>query len=102
MILNLEKAIQLYEIIGRFIPEVENRNYDILDFAGKIVNNIIDSQQHRVYLEAISLMTGYSVEELIANNEPKDLLLLFINGIAENNLIKLKFIMESLGYGLQS
>ncbi len=72
MILNLEKAIQLYEIIGRFIPEVENRNYDILDFAGKIVNNIIDSQQHRVYLEAISLMTGYSVEELIANNEPKD------------------------------
>lgn len=97
-ILNLEKAIQLYELLNNYLPRVE-KDFDLLEFVDQTIKNIREANQHRVYLDAISLLTGYDVESMVANSNPEDVLQYFINGLIENKIVDLVKSMEKLGYG---
>jgi hypothetical protein len=49
--LTLDKAIELYEILGAHIPDVESEDIDATEFIGKIVHNIRESEQHKDYVK---------------------------------------------------
>jgi hypothetical protein len=48
--LTIDKALELHRIIGKHIPELDE-NEDALQFIGKIVNSIQDSNSHRVLMQ---------------------------------------------------
>lgn len=94
--LNLPEALELYEIIGKHIPE--ETDDEILDFVGKIVSNIRISGEHRDYVKAVSILTGQSIDELL-QVPPENILELFIEGLSDNKIIYLKEFSESIGLG---
>ena len=94
--LNLTNALRLYEILAPHLPEY-NSDTDLLEFAGKIVDNIIESGKHANYVEAISLMENISVEEVtqLDANVRVDK---FLNGLVENNVVYLIEFCKSVNY----
>lgn len=99
MILDLEKAIELYEVLEEFLPAIDLESFDLLEFIDEMIDNMESANKQRVYLEAVSLMTGYPIKGLLENHEPKDVLKYFIDGLIENKIVDLVDAMEKLGYG---
>ena len=94
--LTLNKAMELYELLGAHIPEVEDAD-DPLEFIGKITSNITESGEHEDYTNAVMLMSGKSWEE-IKQLESEEVLDLFIDGLSINRIATLKVFCESLGF----
>jgi hypothetical protein len=94
--LTLDKAMELYEILGAHIPEVEDENVDALEFIGKIIKRINDSNNHKDYTLSVEVMSGKSWEEIKQLNSD-EVLDLFIDGLVNNKIISLKIFCESVG-----
>ena len=60
--LTIDKALQLYDIIGKYIPEADEETP--LEFVGTIVKNIRESDQHKDYTDAVMLMSDKLWEEI--------------------------------------
>ena len=95
--LTLDKAMELYEILGVHIPDVEDKDISALEFIGKIVKNIKESGEHQRYVDAVMLMSGNTWEELKALNSV-DVLEMFIDGLSTNKIVKLKMFCEEIGF----
>ncbi len=93
--LTLDKALVLYDLIGDYIPSVEDD--DALDFIGTIISNIRQSGNHSAYTDAVSLMSGMKVEDLLKLDYTK-VLDLFVKGLAENRVISLRDFCVRIGY----
>jgi len=96
--LNLEKALQLYTLIGKYLPENVDENSDVLDFVGTIVKNIKNSGNHIDYINAVVLMTGFD-EQVILQSEPDEILSTFIQCLIDNRILDLKEFAESVSNG---
>ena len=94
--LTLDKALQLYDIIGKYLPEIEE-DIDAMEFIGTIVKNVKEGNQHKDYTDAIMLMSGKAWEE-IRDMEFDEVLELFISGLAENKVIELKSFCNTMEY----
>ena len=95
--LNLEKALQLYTIIGKHLPKKFDKNLDVLDFVGTIVNNIKESGNHRDYLDSVLILTGQDEQEIL-QLEPVEVLNMFTECLMDNQIISLKKFCESIDY----
>jgi hypothetical protein len=93
--LTLNKAVLLYEILGEHIPEFSDD--EPAEFIGKIVDNIVQSSQHKDYVDAVMLMSGNGWEE-VKQMDSEDVLELFIEGLMENKVVRLKDFFEKIGY----
>jgi len=93
--LNLEKALELYNIIGKFLPENPEIGTEILDFVGIIIENIKQSGEHKRYVEAVSLMSGKELEEVF-QFESQIVLEMFIKGLVENRILDLREFVKGL------
>jgi hypothetical protein len=91
--LTIDKALELHRIIGKHIPELDE-NEDALQFIGKIVNSIQDSNSHRDYTDAVVLMDGRDWDE-IKLLDSSVILELFIEGLSVNKIIELKSFCDS-------
>lgn len=96
--LNLRDALLLYELIGKHIPKDIDENTDVLNFVGKIVRSIIEADEHKRYVDAIVLMTGKFVDEILSLSS-EDAIMLFSEGLIKNHIILLSSFCEELGYG---
>ena len=94
--LNLNDALRLYEILSPHLPEY-NSETDLLEFAGTIVDNIINSGKHANYIEAIALMENFSNEEVL-QLDTKIALEKFLNGLVENNIVYLIEFCRTIDY----
>jgi len=94
---NLNKATKLYEIIGKYVPDMPNENY--LDYIDTIVENIKQSGNYAVYIDAIQLMTGIEGKDLLQQS-PEDVLILFVNSLAEWHIVELIAFFRSVRYKL--
>ena len=94
--LTLDKALQLYDILGKHLPEIDD-DIDALEFIGTIVKGIRESGQHKDYTDSVMLMSNKSWEE-IKEMQFDDVLELFIDGMATNKIIELKSFCETMGY----
>ena len=95
--LTLDKAMELYEILGAHVPEVEDENSNALEFIGKIVSNAGSSSSPQDYIDAIILMSGLSLD-VIKEMDSGERLELFITGVAENKVIQLKSFCDTMGF----
>lgn len=97
-ILNLKDALLLYDLIGKHVPKNIDENTDVLNFVGKIINSIIDTNEHKRYIEAIILTSGKSQNEILSL-EINDAVILFSEGLIANHIVLLCKFCEDLGYG---
>ena len=93
--LNLEKALQLYTIIGKHLPEKFDENSDVLDFIGTIVDSIIKKNEHFVLVQSIELMTNIYIDE-IRVLETDNIIKLFSEGLLTNRVMELRDFCKSL------
>ena len=94
--LNLNDALKLYEILSPHLPEY-NSETDLLEFAGTIVDNIINSGKHANYIEAISLMENITMEEVTQLDENVRVNK-FLSGLVENNIVYLIEFCRNMNY----
>ena len=95
--LTLDKALKLYDIIGKYLPEIEDDDIDALEFVGTIIKNIKELEQHKDYTDAIMLMSEKTWEE-IKEMQSEKALELFIGGLTDNKIIELKSFCDAIGY----
>jgi len=95
-LLNLNNALRLYEILSPHLPEY-NSETDLLEFAGTIVDNIINSGKHANYIEAISLMENITMEEVTQLDENVRVNK-FLSGLVENNIVYLIEFCRNMNY----
>lgn len=93
--LNLNDALRVYELLSPF-PEY-NSETEILDFAGKILDNIINSGKHANYIEALALMESISPEQVtqLDTNARIDK---FLTGLVENDIVYLIEFCRKMNY----
>ena len=94
--LTLNKAMELYELLGAHIPEVEDAD-DPLEFIGKIVEDINASGHHEAYTLSIELMSGKTLQDLQEMNS-EDILDLFVDGLVQNKILHLKTFCNKIGF----
>ena len=94
--LTFSKAMELYELLGAHIPEVDEED-DPLEFVGKITSNIVESEQHKDYIDAVILMSDKPWEE-IKQLESEEVLNLFIDGLSVNKIFTLKVFCDNIGF----
>jgi len=56
--LTLREALELYDILGKHIPEIEDVDDDIVEFVGKIIDNVNSSGDNKAYSLSLELMSG--------------------------------------------
>jgi hypothetical protein len=94
--LNLRKAILLIEILDPYIPEFPDLDAPILEFVGKILSNIVESNSHADYLAATELMSNVPVDDLLAM-PVEEVFGLFTDGLIENQILALMDFYRGLG-----
>ena len=94
---SLNNATRLYEILGKYVPEVPQEEY--LDYINAIFDKIKEDGNYNVYFDAIQLMTGETFETL-TQKEPTDVLELFIQSLIDWRIIELIAFFKSVGYKL--
>lgn len=92
----INDAIRLYEILGKYIPPRINFGDDSLAFAGKIIENLQNGNPED-YFTAIEIMTGAS-RNVLENSEPGDVFNLFIRALVEWRIIELVEFFKEIGY----
>lgn len=93
--LNLRKALQLYDLLGNYIPSTPCQ--DGIEFIGIIIDNIIEANKHADFMNALLLMTEVSQEELLLL-KPPEVVSLFAECLAENKILDLVDFCEKVGY----
>jgi len=93
-ILNLKQALELYNLLGEYIPEELE---DGLEFVREIIDNI-SNDNFGAYADAICLMFGFELKELEGFSTDY-LLKLFTDGLIANNIIGLRDFCRKINYG---
>lgn len=93
--LNLRKALQLYDLLGKYIPSTPCQ--DGIEFVGIIVNNIVEANKHADLMIAIMMMTNISHEELL-KLQTTELISVFAECLAENKILNLMDFCKKVGY----
>lgn len=86
--LNTAKSLKLFHLLNKHIP-ANSKDVDVLSFVGKIVDSIIANNEHRVYTDAILLMNNIDSVYLLKDEEPEEILQIFIDGLVENRIVSL-------------
>lgn len=94
--LSIDEALQLYEIIGDYIPKDAT---DELDFIGTIVHDIRIGDRPTDYVKALSLLTGYTSEEITTGIDPEVSIQFFYEGLLLNQVKSLKEFCDRLSHG---
>lgn len=95
--LTLDKALELYDILGKHIPDVQDEGMDILEFIGKIIDNINLSEDNLAYSLSLELMSGKTLQELDEMGSDNRLAL-FTDGLSQNKIVSLKSFCRNIGY----
>ena len=94
--LPIEKALELYDILSEYLPEF-TENTSVLDFAGTIIDNIVEAKS-TAYVDALRLMTNKSVNELV-DLSSEFRFELFAIGLVKNDIVNLSVFCRNIGYG---
>jgi hypothetical protein len=94
--LPLSDAVELFVILSPYLPD-DKASTNILEFTGKIVENLQKSENQQNYFTAISLMTGKNTMDFLKIGAVKTLEL-FMDGLVINNILALKDFCEKVGF----
>lgn len=80
-ILNLEEALQMYDLIGEYLPKEPIRGIDA-------ISSMVTKMGGEKYFKCLELLTGESRDSLV-KAEKNDRLSVFIVGFQNNRLFEL-------------
>jgi len=88
--LKLDEAIYLYYILSPYLPDMDynNSDIDLVDFTKLIIENIIESGNHKDYLLILELISQQSQEDLKLL-EGYETLNILMEGFLLNNIFDL-------------
>ncbi|MBD3268437.1 hypothetical protein GF373_17355 [bacterium] len=90
--INLEKAVDLYNILEPYLPPKESKS---LDFINYVVNGMLDSREGaEKYLRSVQIMHDLTMKEL-QKKSSEEVLTLFIDGLVENKFSSLHTFLGS-------
>lgn len=89
--------ISLYTLLENHLPDTIGD--DLLEFIGKIVDSIIDSGEHDVYVKTIIMTHPDITLPSLRKMKPTDQLELFVSGLAENKILKLRSFIRGVQHG---
>lgn len=90
-ILNTKDAFKLYSLLQKHLPKDKD---DALDFVTAIIDSIISSGEHRVYIEALQILNPkFDIERC----DPRDAVNLLIAGLSKNKIMSLDSFMSTVG-----
>ena len=92
---DLNNATKLFSILGKYVPDTPSEDY--LDYINEIFENIKKDGNYNAYFDAVQLMTGATYNILI-NQEPQEVLQLFINSLVEWHIVELVAFFRNIGY----
>ena len=93
--LPINKALQLYKLLAPYLPDTTTST-EVLDFAGKIIENLQNSENQQDYFTAITLMTDKDQDHFLQIGAVKTLEL-FIDGLVINDIVSLTSFCEKVG-----
>jgi len=93
--LSIKDMFRLWRLVGDHLPDEVGD--DIVDFVGTIVDSMISKNQLTNYADAIMLVSGKSLDELVAI-PPQDKIELFAKGLADNNIMLFKDVIKRTGF----
>ena len=94
--LSIDEALLLYDILAKYFPE---DCVDDPDFIGKIVHNIKSGNQPGDYIQALSILTDYTPEDIVTVIDPATSVEMFYDGLIGNRVLSLKKFCDELNYG---
>ena len=94
-ILSIREATEFYNTVLPYLPDGEVT--DIVEFAGKIVDDIIEADQHDVYVQALMGLTGFTLEE-IQEMDGMEVAVSFVEGLVENQVDAMMVFFDNLGF----
>jgi hypothetical protein len=92
---NLNESVRLYELLGKYVPEVPDDT--VLDYVNSIFENIKKDENYDVYFYALEIMTGKGYDEL-SQSDPVSVLELFIQALTEWHILELVAFFRNIGY----
>lgn len=98
--LNIRKALMLYNMVGEFLPD--DIPDDGLEFVHQIIKNIRSSHNESVYVDVLMILVNEDDLSNISQLNAEDALNIFIDGLVESQIIKLREFCRTLGYGRRS
>jgi len=69
-----------------------------LTFIGTIVHSIRESDEHENYAKAVELFTGEEFSTIAENNDPTEVLNMFVSGLMENQIILIHKFFSQMGF----
>jgi hypothetical protein len=90
-LLNLEEALQMYDLIGEFLPKEP-----IIQI--RAINAMMNEMGAEKYFKCLELLTGEDKDTLISMSQG-DRLTVFLDGFQENKLFELPRLKQDGLYG---
>lgn len=94
---NLNNALKLYDVLGKYVPQLQDIGEDYLEFIDKIIENVQASADQQAYLDAVMIMTGATSNTLLSST-PEEVLGLFMRGLIEWRIVELVQFFRDIGY----
>ena len=91
--ISLSEALQLYKLLKNHLPDEFLTNP--LEFVGTIVGSMIEHGEHRNFIDALVIMTGYTNDEIVLMDK-EDAIQLFIEGFVKHDVWTLKDFCKTL------
>jgi hypothetical protein len=96
--LNIRDALELYTKLEKFTPNYEEHD-DSLEFTGTIISSIRQSDTPEAFGESLLLMYPDKTAKELSEMDGNDIVVLFVEGLAENKFLSLVEFCKVLGYG---
>ena len=93
--INLNEALKLYGLLRPYFPVVSGDVQDVFEFSKQILENIRSSGNLWVYVEAVMLLTGFSLDELKISDEI-DVFHAFATSLLANQIFELLHFCREL------
>lgn len=93
--LPIKKAIELNKLLAPYLPEDDD--LPPVTFIKRIIDNIKESGNHQIYIDAIAMMHHISVEDVLENETSDEALRMFIQGLEVNRIIALRRFCREVG-----
>jgi len=98
--LSLREMLKLYRLVGKHIPDVENPDdLDIIEFIGTIIDNMVLAGQLTNYADAVLLTSHKNIDD-IKDLPTTEIIKLFAEGLAENNVFAFKEFLEKVNFNV--
>ena len=92
--LTIREAYEVYTHLKQHLPETIDE--ELLEFIGKIISSIQESESYEDYSKTLEIFTGEEFSALAETYNSTEVLELFIMGLQENQIILIhKFFSEA-------